>query len=279
MMDWFRMYKDMPSDPKVGTLTDAQFRTWVELLCVACKEEDHGNTKLTDADINWALRRNVSETLQELLHRKLIAKNTQGEYFIVKWDKCQYKSDSSTKRVQKFRNKNNNITKRNVSETLQERYCNGLEQNRTEQSNKKEIDKSISKKSYFEEFWEAYPNKTGKKPCLEKWKRRKLDDHADKIIADVKQKSAFDARWLDGFIPNPETYLNQERWNDPIKQQEPRARGSPFQNTQSKTANAISILESMKSANKTTTYSTVVPRLDSERIAETHLLETGETSS
>lgn len=77
--------------------------------------------------------------------------------------------------------------------------------------------------SRFDEFWSAYPNKTGRKPCLGKWKSRRLDEHADAIIADVKARASNDRRWLDGFVPNPETYLNQDRWLDPIQ---PRAGSS-----------------------------------------------------
>ena len=69
----------------------------------------------------------------------------------------------------------------------------------------------------FAEFWSAYPNKTARKVCLAKWKSRKLDARADAIIADVRRKASEDRRWLDGFVPNPETYLNQDRWDDPIQ--------------------------------------------------------------
>lgn len=278
-MDWFRMYGEMPSDPKIGTLNDAQFRTWVELLCVACKSEDHGNTHLTDETINWALRRNVTETLHELLHRKLVTKNNEGEYVIPAWEKRQCKSDSSAIRVKKHRDKKNNInnlSQCNVTETLQKQECNGLEKRREEKNIDIELDKSISisahpeKKSCFEEFWEAYPNKTGKKPCLEKWKRRKLDEKADEIIADVRQKTLNDERWLSGFIPNPETYLNQERWNDPVKFRDNHARGSP-QAVQPKSVQAFMALENMKNANKTT-CGTVVSGLDSGGVAKIALL-------
>lgn len=78
----------------------------------------------------------------------------------------------------------------------------------------------------FAEFWTAYPNKTAKPQCLAKWKAKHLDAIADRILADVAKKAAQDRRWLDGFVPNPLTYLNQERWNDPV-QPRPGAAGSP----------------------------------------------------
>lgn len=69
----------------------------------------------------------------------------------------------------------------------------------------------------FADFWDAYPRKVGKKPSREKWQRKRLDAKADEIIADVKDRMARDRRWLDGYIPNPATYLNQERWNDEVE--------------------------------------------------------------
>ena len=66
----------------------------------------------------------------------------------------------------------------------------------------------------FEEFWAIYPTKSGKKVCLAAWKKRKLDRIAEKIIADVAERTLRDRRWLRGIIPNPSTYLNQDRWQD-----------------------------------------------------------------
>lgn len=102
-MDWFRMYGDMPDDPKIGTLSDAEFRTWVELLCAACKANDSGNTGLTKDTVNWALRRDVTVTVTALSQRELVTKNEKGEYVIKAWEKRQYKKDSSAERTRKYR--------------------------------------------------------------------------------------------------------------------------------------------------------------------------------
>ena len=71
----------------------------------------------------------------------------------------------------------------------------------------------------FEGFWDVWPKgfKSGRTTCETKWKSKDLDKIADKIIADVVKRAATDRKWLDKFIPNPLTYLNQERWNDDIQ--------------------------------------------------------------
>ena len=45
------------------------------------------------------------------------------------------------------------------------------------------------------------------------WKRKKLDQHADIIIADTMKRA--EVEWSDPqFIPMASTYINQERWKD-----------------------------------------------------------------
>jgi uncharacterized protein YdaU (DUF1376 family) len=72
--------------------------------------------------------------------------------------------------------------------------------------------KPICADAHFDAFWKLYPNvrKVAKKNCLAKWKAKKLDLIAEKILSDVRAKSD---TWGE-FAPSPLTYLNQERWND-----------------------------------------------------------------
>lgn len=72
------------------------------------------------------------------------------------------------------------------------------------------------KLSQFEIFWERYPSKKAKKTCEAIWKRKKLDSQCDGIMARLKDQVEKDDQWLRGFVPNPSTYLNQERWNDEL---------------------------------------------------------------
>jgi len=106
-MPWFRMYSEMIDDPKIGTLDDAAFRLWVEILCLACKAGNKGDTNLTVTETEWKLHCNVSVTLQKLLHAGIVTlhHNESGRetIFVNKWKTRQYQSDSSTDRVRKYR--------------------------------------------------------------------------------------------------------------------------------------------------------------------------------
>ena len=83
----------------------------------------------------------------------------------------------------------------------------------------------------FDRWWSEYPKKVGKKPCRAIWKRIKPD--ADGLIYDVKQRIEMDDQWRRGFIPNPQTYLNQERWQDEIIQAKPSEYAKPDIQSQS----------------------------------------------
>ena len=91
----------------------------------------------------------------------------------------------------------------------------------------KEIDKEIEiyissdsdiKKEWFEQWWKLYPRKTGKAKCKMKFLKvctseemfnamlEKLKEQIDVVYSKREMK----------FIPLPETYLNQGRWEDEV---------------------------------------------------------------
>lgn len=68
----------------------------------------------------------------------------------------------------------------------------------------------------FGKFWEVWPSsnrKVAKAKCLEFWKRHKLSEVTDQILAHVKTMKTSE-QWVKGFEPAPMTYLNQRRWED-----------------------------------------------------------------
>lgn len=66
----------------------------------------------------------------------------------------------------------------------------------------------------FEDFWQAYPNRKGRKDAEAAWRRKGLDAEADVILADVHRRQQHDRDWLRGFIPHGSTYVNAEGWRD-----------------------------------------------------------------
>lgn len=69
----------------------------------------------------------------------------------------------------------------------------------------------------FHEFWAVYPKAAGKKAAWDVWDRMKLDEFVEVIVADVKNRKTNCYRWREvQFVPDPERYLKNCRWNDAI---------------------------------------------------------------
>lgn len=69
---------------------------------------------------------------------------------------------------------------------------------------------------HFEAWWHVYPKKVKKQPSFKMWKAKRLDRIATTLINDTLTRIEKDGRWQAGYIPDPTTYINQERWNDEL---------------------------------------------------------------
>lgn len=93
----------------------------------------------------------------------------------------------------------------------------------------------------FAEFWLTYPNKKSRQEAEKAWKRLRLDDRCDELIAHVALMTATDSDWLRGYVPMGSTYLNQARWEDVPKR--PPITGAA---TPSKTFTAMQKMQGIK---------------------------------
>jgi predicted transcriptional regulator len=104
---WFRFYDEVIDDPKVQSLSGDDFKMWINMLCIASKNE--GIFPSFD-QIAFHLRtdeRGVERYTERLLNAGLIDRRNGGvngyHYAPHGWDKRQFKSDTSTERVKRFR--------------------------------------------------------------------------------------------------------------------------------------------------------------------------------
>lgn len=98
---WFRMYHEFATDPKVQMLSEADQRRFVMLLCLKCC---NGDVTLQDEEAAFQLRisnEEFAQTKQLLIEKGLIDETLTP----TAWDKRQYASDSSAARVRKHREK------------------------------------------------------------------------------------------------------------------------------------------------------------------------------
>lgn len=205
---WFRFYDEVLDDPKVQKLPAETFKAWVNMMCLANR---NGGKIPCLADVSFAFRITDIQAqgqLDLMLHHGFID-TVRGKCEIHNWKKRQYKSDSSTERVKKYRVEK---VKRfsNVSETPDETH-----QNRTETEQNNPIVPS-GHSVPFELFWESYPRKIGKGAAESSWKRQKLNVLLP-VIMPALDAQKLSTGWHDEsgkYIPNPATWLNQKRWND-----------------------------------------------------------------
>lgn len=156
-MNWFRLYHDVLTDPKVQRLSIELRWRWVELLCVASRERSNGRRaaskrpasgqrahaeptasgrdadagprrndgRLPDIDvITYHLRvsrARAKQIIQSLVDVGLIDETEDGQGFRMhNWEERQRKSDSSAGRVAAFRERHGNDSG-NEDVTLQKR--------------------------------------------------------------------------------------------------------------------------------------------------------------
>lgn len=210
-MQWFRFYNEVLNDPKVQGLSGDDFKGWVNILCVASQCNNNGTLpKLSDLSFMLRMSENDAKTLLErLCERSLIDRVNGGAngyaYACHAWNKRQYKSDSSTDRVKRYRNaaRNNDVTPPDTDTETD-----------TEQIKYKE-----QRDSKFDEFWKLYPRKKEKVRAKKWWdKNAKSEEKQDEIINGLKKHlpsmKANDKR----YIAHPTTWLNGERWNDEVEE-------------------------------------------------------------
>jgi hypothetical protein len=132
-MAWCRLYDEILDDPKVQKLPAESFKLFINLLCYATKIGSSDGKIGNVSDVSFVTRvtiEAVSSAFQPLIISGLIVTDSETfhvtsdtEIRIAKWKKRQYKSDVSTERVKKYRQKKKlefvTETKRfcNVSET------------------------------------------------------------------------------------------------------------------------------------------------------------------
>lgn len=135
MTRWFRMYTNVVHDPKVQKLAPRLFKTWVNLLCIAGQNEG----KLPPlSDLSFMLH--LSEPKIEIQLKELEAAGLIDDGRPHNWNSRQFKSDVSTARVKRFRER---------SETVSETPS---EQNRTDTEQKQSRTELKRKRRLSEDF-------------------------------------------------------------------------------------------------------------------------------
>jgi len=96
-MRWFRLYSEARNDAKLRYLSDAEFRIWFNLLCLANEQKDRGvismSHKLLAIEVSGGDEELLTATLEKLTELSIIAEYDDGLEFI-NFKKRQYDKPS-----------------------------------------------------------------------------------------------------------------------------------------------------------------------------------------
>ncbi len=221
---WFRLHNDLLNDPVVQQLTPEQYKVYINTLCFASHLNKRGEVGEIES-VSFALREtisNVSKCFTVFQGSGLIVSSGTNEtgnetFHIPQWDKKQYKSDTSTDRVRKYRDKKKRS--KTVTETAPDtdtdtdtdKIIKPLAQNSFAGDGSVKIDQ------LFDRFWSAGMHKIDKKKSRVVFskliqKTNSPESFVKKLIADIEKRIDSGQR---GFMKmNPVRYLRDERWND-----------------------------------------------------------------
>lgn len=106
-LPWFRMYTEFATDPNIQCLAFEDQRHYIVLLCL--KGSEVLDKEYQDSDQRERVIRRVlgldTDAADEARKRLMRANLIDLKWNPLAWDKRQYKSDVSTERVKKFRQK------------------------------------------------------------------------------------------------------------------------------------------------------------------------------
>jgi hypothetical protein len=115
MTHWFRVHDDLVENPKVQRLEPSLFKALINLWCLTSA---NGGALPPIDEIAFKLRmkpEKVQQVLTKLRTAGLIDEDERGA-FPHNWNERQFKSDVSTSRVKRFRERRRNVSP-GVSET------------------------------------------------------------------------------------------------------------------------------------------------------------------
>jgi hypothetical protein len=133
-MQWFRMYAEFATDPKVQSMDETLQRRFTMFLCLHCSGEYEA---LSDDELACALRITTDEVVRtkEVFRAKGFL---DAEFKIRNWNKRQYKSDDVNARVKKHRDEKRKQTC-NVSVTPSETDTESEAETDSEKKKKSEV--------------------------------------------------------------------------------------------------------------------------------------------
>ena len=196
--EWLEGEIQVCSDAAIVCFTNLRDGYWLKLGCISYAFALHKYCR-KDAII-----------LQELIDNGIV--DLDGDKIIIKFldEQLEEFQNTSDKRRHAANKRWNDASAMQVHSK-----SNAIREDKRREDNKKEQDVFS-----FDEFWNKYPKKVGKEKC--KGKYNKLSTKEQQLIKDTLDLFLKYKPFEDCTHPNPETYLNQKRWEDEIPAEKPK---------------------------------------------------------
>lgn len=245
---WIKLSTDVFNNRKIRQIEcmpdgDTIFVIWFKILALAGEINDSGQVYLTKeipytehllatqfnrpiATVRLALQTFQQFGMIEIIDNLILVSNWEKYQNIEGMERVR---EQTRLRVAKFR-ENKRLAECNATSNATSRYGNAGEEEKEEERDKEitppiipptggnagEKDKDRLK-ARFNDFWSAYPRKTGKGDAEKEWMRLKPNAELFETILNALNAIKETAQWKrEGgrFVPLPATWLNQRRWED-----------------------------------------------------------------
>jgi hypothetical protein len=211
MNQWFRMYAEFSTDPKIRTMSDVLQIRLVRLFCL----RSSGLTeKLSCDELKYGIGCNDDETFLETKLAFQAKGFIDENWDVLNWNKRQFVSDSSTERVNKFRAKQalkQDETFQKRDETKNETHQNRTEQNRTE---KKKTPAPGKPSAECLTLYQAYPRHVAPAAAYRAIGKALQVKPFDYLIAAVNRYAKSVQAADPQYIAHPATWFNAGRYDD-----------------------------------------------------------------
>lgn len=176
-LHWFRLYHRIIDDEKIRLLAFEDRWHFVALCCLKADgllDEDESSVKWRKIAVKMGVQ---SRELDEIRRRLSEVGLVDDDMHPVAWDDLQYKSDTSTERVRKYREKTRASVKKrdgNVSVTPQDTETDTEEpKGSLSEASSDHARKPAAYPELFEAFWSEYPRtpNMSKKEAFDAWRK------------------------------------------------------------------------------------------------------------
>lgn len=218
-----RMIKESIRTSKtVNALTDFQFRLWLYLITYV---DDYGRGS-ADPELlkglvfprrKGATESQIRDALSVLANTGMITLyDVDGEsyFYFPKWGEHQRIQSKYSKYPEPPAETPEKGASRKVTESHGKSRTEEEVQEEVEIQVQPQADDARAGADGFERFWAAYPRKDKKKEARQVWDKLKpSEDLLQTMLAAIEEQKR-GRNWIEGYIPQPPTWLRGERWTD-----------------------------------------------------------------